>query len=353
MATDITAHSLETLKSSWNALIQEQPKLRIRNAAEELGCSELELLLTSLGDTVTLLNEQHGALLQAIEQAGEVMALTRNDQVVHEKHGVYTDFKVTGKGAMGICLGAIDLRVFFGQWKTAVSVIENLGESTRRSIQFFDRSGSALHKIYCTANTQLEAWESIITEFTASDQGINLTLEQIPAPSYENQGQGKPEQIRKEWEALKDVHHFQAMLKRLGISRTEALTKVGQDYAQPLPLSKAEEVLTKAQERQVPIMVFVGNRGIVQIHTGTIQKLLRTGPWFNILDPDFNLHFNTESITNVWLVRRPTAEGIITSVEVYNDKDELVITLFGERKPGIPEREDWQALVEALEGAAA
>lgn len=349
--TQETTTLLNALKESWNSLKAEQPKLRIRNAAEQLGVSELELVLTGLGDNVVRLDTRHGELLQALEQVGSVMALSRNDQVVHEKHGVYTDFKVAGKGKMGICLGDIDLRAFFSHWKVAVAVIESSGETVRRSIQFFDSTGSAVHKIYCTANTNEAKWSELIDQFTNQEQSSEVELTDVPPADYPNAGQAESAVVRAEWEGIKDVHHFQAMLKRLGISRLEALDLVGDDYAKRLPLNQAEQALTLAQERQVPIMAFVGNRGIVQIHTGTINKLLRTGPWFNILDPGFNLHFDTETITQVWLVRRPTAEGVVTSLEIYNGKDDLVLTLFGERKPGIEERSDWRELVADLEQA--
>jgi len=45
-------------------------------------------------------------------------------------------------------------------------------------------------------------------------------------------------------------------------------------------------------------------------------------------------------------VRKPSDDGIITSYEGFDAEGELVIQLFGVRKPGIPERDDWRALAE-------
>jgi putative hemin transport protein len=53
----------------------------------------------------------------------------------------------------------------------------------------------------------------------------------------------------------------------------------------------------------------------------------------------------------VWIVRKPTEDGIVTSVEVFNEWDELIVQFFGKRKPGIPERTDWQQLVADIEKA--
>lgn len=341
----------EALKKAWATLKSDNPRLRIRNAAEQLNVSELDLLLTELGNTVTRLSDEHGELLKSLEPLGSVMALSRNDQVVHEKHGIYQDFKVVGKGQMGLCLGDIDLRVFLGTWKHALAVQEGTADKPRLSIQFFDGSGTAIHKIYCTEQTDTEQWQSLIERFSAREQHSEFEAIAFEPEHYPNAGKVAAETVRAEWTELKDVHHFQAMLKRLGISRLETLALVGEDYAKALDVSLAEQALVIAQAEQVPLMLFVGNRGIVQIHTGVINKLLRTGPWFNVLDPDFNLHFNTEEVAQVWLVRRPTAEGIVTSLEIYNTEDQLVLTLFGERKPGQDERQDWRELVAQLENA--
>ncbi|PIE43448.1 MAG: hemin-degrading factor [Gammaproteobacteria bacterium] len=342
------------LKKSWMELKAASPNIRIRNAAETLGVSEYELLLTGVDVNLTHLEARHGELLQALEGVGSVMALTRNDLAVHEKHGTYTNFKVTGKGAMGICLGAIDLRVFLNRWRHAVAVTDTGGKQTRHSIQFFDAQGNALHKVYQTEATNQSAWENLIRSFTAGDQEPQfqsqpIEPEQTDSEKTESGQLPTREAVREEWQSLKDVHHFNAMLKRLGIDRYQALQLVGEDYAKQLPIESAEKTLQMAQQQGLPIMVFVGNRGLVQIHTGVIGKVLRTGPWFNVLDPDFNLHLNTEAIYSVWSVRRHTSDGIVTSVEIYSRTKELITTLFGERKPGQPESEQWQKLIKEME----
>lgn len=89
---------------------------------------------------------------------------------------------------------------------------------------------------------------------------------------------------------------------------------------------------------------------MVQIYTGRVSHLRRTGPWMNVLDPGFSLHANTDGIEAWWVVRRPSVDGLITSVEAFNGQGELVLTVFGEREPGIPESELWREQVARLEG---
>src|SRR5688572_13979842 len=90
---DITEHMITAttvdLKFRWEELLKTRPNLRIRNAAIELGVSEAELLVIRIGDGVTRLKPDFAAILGEVHKLGRVMALTRNDDVVHERKGVY------------------------------------------------------------------------------------------------------------------------------------------------------------------------------------------------------------------------------------------------------------------------
>ena len=77
------------LKGKWDALKAENPHLRIRNAAVELGVSEAELLATNIGEGVTVLKPEFKDILTEAEKLGKVMALTRNEECVHERKGTY------------------------------------------------------------------------------------------------------------------------------------------------------------------------------------------------------------------------------------------------------------------------
>ena len=95
-------------------------------------------------------------------------------------------------------------------------------------------------------------------------------------------------------------------------------------------------------------MVFVGNPGMLQIHSGPIQKVMSVGDWINVMDPRFNLHLRSDSVAKAWLVRKPTVDGIVTSVELFNANGEAIAMFFGERKPGKPELSTWRALADDL-----
>jgi putative hemin transport protein len=95
-------------------------------------------------------------------------------------------------------------------------------------------------------------------------------------------------------------------------------------------------------------MIFVGNRGCIQIHTGPIHELHATGPWQNVLDPGFNLHLRTDKVAEVWAVEKPTQRGPAVSLEAFDEMGGLIFQVFGVRKEGRDSRPDWWRIVEGL-----
>jgi putative hemin transport protein len=230
-----------------------------------------------------------------------------------------------------------------------------------RSLQVFDRQGIAIHKIYAGDQTDMAAWQELADILREPAQSIPLEI----APAAE-----KP--IAKElveidaaallegWENLRDTHEFQGLLVKSGAQPTQAFRLAEGRFTSRLDLGAVRQLLTGASQQDLPIMVFVGNRGIIQIHTGPVARIEIMGPWLNVLDPDFNLHLREDRLGEAWLVRKPTVDGVVTSVETFDATGERIATFFGKRKPGEAELTSWQKLAQSLpvlqaagEGAAA
>jgi len=56
----------------------------------------------------------------------------------------------------------------------------------------------------------------------------------------------------------------------------------------------------------------------------------------------------TDLIAHVWVVQKPTSDGVVTSVEVFDAEGNNMAMFFGERKPGQPELQGWRDLVAGL-----
>lgn len=339
----------DALLAAWSGLLTEQPKLRIRNAAEALGVPEGSLVAARVGAGVRHLRPAWEEALRGLEAVGPVMALTRNACAVHEKIGVYRNVEV--HGPTGLVLDhAIDLRLFFARWSRAFAVEEAGRGEPRQSIQIFDAAGQAIHKIYRIEDTDAGAWEALLASLEAVEQPRVVAWEApFASPEARPDAEVDVAGFLDAWEALEDTHDFFGLLRRFGVTRTQAL-RLGEarGLTTAVPTRTVRAALERAAAAACSIMVFVGNAGAIQIHTGPVVRTVPTGPWFNVLDPGFNLHLREDGLASAWIVRKPTRDGVVTSLEAFDAEGGTVAQLFGARKPGIPEDLGWRALAEAL-----
>ena len=348
-----TAIGMErNLKERWAQFRAENPQVRIRDAATHLGVSEAELLATEIGETVVKLKDNFDELLQEFHSLGRIMALTRNEEIVHERKGEYKNVEVSnGHGKMGLALGEdIDLRIFFSNWHFGFAVTSENARGTLRSFQFFDIDGTAVHKVFLTDTSNLDAYEKLVEKYRDSDQNQTIQVsEKAAKPIEKPDSEIDVEGFRKAWAEMKDTHDFFGMTRKFGVSRQQALRLADREMAFQVPTETYQYVLRKASETKLTIMVFVGNAGIIQIHTGEVENVLEARGWFNVMDEKFNLHINQIEIASAWIVKKPTDDGVVSSLEIFNKEGENVALFFGKRKPGIPERQEWRELLATVQ----
>ena len=349
MATQTERPAGQELLQQFLALKGEDPRLRVRDAAARRGVSEAELVAARCGEGVRRLDGPWQDLLKELPALGTVMVLTRNDSAVHEKVGTFG--KVSTFQNMGLVLNHdVDLRLFFNHWHFGFAVTEQAQGTARHSLQFFDLDGVAVHKVYLREESDVAAYEALVAKYLNADQAPAIKV----VPAVAEPGDRPDEAIdraalRERWQALQDVHDFRSMLIDLGVGRLQAFRLVGEDLAYRVDLGSFRRALEQAAGSALPIMIFAGSPGVVQIHTGPVEQLKEVGPWFNVLDPGFNLHLREDGIAQAWVIRKPTRDGIVTSLEIYDARGHQIAWMFGERGEGKPEREDWRALVESLQ----
>ena len=344
-----SSFSIPHLLEAASRLREQEPNLRARDVAERLGVSEAELLASRIGDGVTRLEGPWKDLIEALPALGHVMVLTRNDSCVHEKKGTFANIEIGG--VMGVVLDeAIDLRIFLKHWAFGFAVRETSRGRTLQSLQFFDADGRAVHKVYLTERSRHEAWGGVVSRFAAAVQSPLLAIHAVeePLPLQLDDASVDVDGLRERWRRLRDPHDFFALLKKHKVTRTQALRLAGREFARQVNADAVRTLLESAAASGLPIMVFVGSPGVVQIHTGPVHTIKTMGPWLNVLDEDFNLHLREDHIAESWVVRKPTPEGHVTSLELYDAHGGQIVQLFGKRKPGIPELEAWRSLAESL-----
>jgi putative hemin transport protein len=242
--------------------------------------------------------------------------------------------------------------LFLRHWRYGFAVRETSHGRELESFQFFDGDGRAVHKVYATDTTNQPAWRSLVHRYTAAVQSplIDCVAVEDPLPARLDDAAVDVDSLRNHWRALRDPHDFFAMLKKHKVTRTQALRVVGSEFAMRVDDGAMRHVLENAAVGGEPLMIFVGSPGVVQIHTGPVHTVKMVGPWLNVLDDGFNLHLRSDAIASSWIVRKPVPEGVVTSLELYANDGTQIVQVFGKRKPGIPERDDWRALLAKLEG---
>lgn len=325
----------------------DNPRMRERDIADQLGISEAEYVAAWLGHGATRITTDMNEIFPEMEALGTVLALTRNENAVHEKVGVYDNF-IGGKRAAMMLGELIDTRMFPSHWVYGFAFENTAGDTVKRSFQFFDAHGEAVHKIHLREESNIEAWQSLAQKLALDDQSSAIPIEAIEAPVFENDGAVPVDELQTSWRAMTDTHQFFNILQRLKISRLKAVECIGDEYAWKVEATSVAKMLEKAAQIKVPIMCFVANRGCIQIHSGPVVNIKEMGPWLNIMDETFHLHLRQDRIHEVWVVRKPTDKGHVTSLEAYDAQGELIIQFFGKRAEGQEERGEWRQVLENL-----
>jgi len=348
MSPVVTTRTPDELREAWNEIRDREPKIRIRNAARELGVSEAELLATRCGDGVRRLICDVARTLPRLEGLGPLMALTRNDLFVHEKTGLYRNVEV-GHHASQVVDEDIDLRIFQGRWHHAFAVSTESRGGVRRSLQFFDTHGEAVHKIFLTDESDLEAYEALVEDLLHDDPSRELTVEPPPEPTRPGpDSEVDLASLEEGWRTMQDTHDFFHLLRKAEVTRTQALRLVPEELARPAANSGLRTVLEAAARDGIDLMVFVQSPGTFQIHHGPVVCIVDTPPWLNVLDQGFNLHVRERGIAATWVVTKPTETGWVTSLELYDAADTLCALIFGCRQEGEPENPAWRTLARGL-----
>lgn len=323
----------------------------LRQGAADLGVSEGALLADS-PDTIYL-GSQIRELILKLETLGEVLSVVRNDVVVHEKIGVYEHVTLTAHSGLALNVGKLDLRFFLQHWHHAFATTNVFGDKTLRSIQFFDEYGMNIEKVFMRDDNKLDAWQVLLDEFAieGKPQFLPVPIKQVTAPEPLSAEQTRAFQDR--WNELKDVHHFGGILDTFKIDRQQSYRHAPAGQTKQLDRSVWEKVLQQVQANKMEIMVFVGNRGLVQIQTGVLHNVVRSYGYLNVLDvkvPEegFDLHIRDNEIVETWVVRRPTSGGYMTCIEGFDKNRETVVQIFGRGEEDKDGLQKWHQLTDAL-----
>jgi len=328
------------------ALRADNPKARARDLAHAHGLTEADLVAAHVGHGATAIDATPDRLIPLVTGLGDVMALTRNESCVHERKGHYSRYEGGPHAAM-VLDPEIDLRIFPSHWAHGFALADR-GEdgAVKRSLQVFDAAGDAVHKVHLHAGSDAAAFDRLVEALRLPEQAQRLTLGPRKEVEAAKEDPSRAAALRADWDRMTDTHQFLKLVKTHRMNRLGAYRVVGAPYAEPLATGAVAALLDRAAATAIPVMIFVGNAGCIQIHGGPVEKIVPMGPWINVMDPRFNLHLRGDHIAEVWLVTKPTRTGTAISVEAFDAAGALILQIFGYRKD--TPAEPWNALARAL-----
>lgn len=332
--------------AQWLELKQQNPGKYARDIATLMGIAEAELTWYRVGHDAWRLQGEIRDIISSLESVGETKCVCRNEYAVHEQVGAFTHQQLGDHAGLVLNSRALDLRLFLSQWASIFHLRETAPRGERQSIQFFDHQGDALLKVYTTDRTDMAAWGDLLARYIHADNPqLRLIAAETP-PQVPADIEGSV--VDKAWREMTDVHQFFGLLKRHKLSRQQAFRLVGDDLACQVDNGALAQLLGAVQQDNNEIMIFVGNRGCVQIFTGQVEQLTPMKGWLNIFNPTFTLHLRDDTIAESWVTRKPTSDGFVTSLELFAADGTQIAQLYGQRTEGEPEQTQWRLQVEAL-----
>lgn len=328
---------------------QAQGPYFAREGAEELGVSEGELIASS-PDAVYLGTAVRDIILK-LHTLGLVQSVVRNSVAVHEKIAVYENVSLAPTSGLALNVGGMDLRFFPQRWHHVLAITLEQRGKISRSIQFCDEFGVILQKVFMRDDSKLPEWEALVAAFRAEGKPQFVRAELPPVDVPENLSPERAAEFQQRWRELKDVHHFGGILETFNLDRQAAYRHAPEGMVRQIDNSVWENVLNRVRDNGMELMIFCGNRGLVQIQTGKVHNVVRSHGYLNVLDhktEGFDLHLKDSDIVETWVVRRPVRDGFVTCIEGFDARRKTVVQFFGRRQEGETELPLWQEITNEL-----
>src|SRR5690606_39157778 len=120
--------------------------------------------------------------------------------------------------------------------------VEETSRGTRRSLQFFDRQGVAIHKIYLTDQSDIGAFDGLVAQFATAATPLDIAAAPAPKAALPD-GDIDVARFRTRWDEMKDTHDFHGLLTSHKVQRLQGLRLAGAERARAVPVTALRTVL--------------------------------------------------------------------------------------------------------------
>ena len=265
------------LKSKWKKFQQDNPKVRIRDAAYQMKVSEAELLSTEINETVSfLLIEDMTAFIKDVLKVDKIMLLIRSDYVVHEKTIKTKNIRLEDNQIIDLDKNDCSILDFNIDAFEYVFFQKKMHSNRElKSFQFFDKAGTAILKIY----------------LKGKDLGFfdEIDLKYKKTYNYEMQSD-------------LDINNSNLLDSKIKINLPFD-TINSKTTCRDISVKSLRLILENASDMKTPIQIHALGLGTIQYHRNTVRNIVDYGPWVNVIDQKFNLHVLENGLTRASLIQ--------------------------------------------------
>ncbi|WP_111657947.1 ChuX/HutX family heme-like substrate-binding protein [Isoalcanivorax indicus] len=294
-----------------------------------------------LGDRVLRLREAPEALFRALARFPALEVTTRSDAVSLCQRGRLVPAESSHDGLLTVQGSHLYLQARNDQWALVLAILAPVAGLASRSVLFFDRHGQLQLKVQVPEGTPGMDFEELVCAFLHPDQHPLPVPQPLPLHSYA--ACVDLAALEQAWSVPATPGDFEALLAAHGISRLGAYCRVRDKFARAVKLDSLPALLSLAAARRAPVSLRVFSGGCRQWHQGVLPLPAWQGTALRLCQDDLELRLETAQIASAWRVRRPSGRQIVTTVELFDHRDERVLVLRSGCGQG--ELPSWRALL--------
>ncbi len=278
------------LREQWSALRGRCPRLGQAAGAGRLGVSEAELVAAHVGFGATRLGSDWESIFSGVGRLGPLASSARNARASVEHVSRY-DCVETSSGWTHLKAASGTVSIRSSRLHVAFAVDAQRGREPARALSFFDRSGRAVLRLALTSAGDLAEYEVLVDRHESANQepSEDLPLPQVPA----------------------------------GVPRDA----VAVDGRERIPPRSYRSVLRQAVECRLPLVVSVCNHAVELSRGGLVRSARVSDSWLVLKAPNFGARVDHLGISSAWIVRQPTSERVVTSVECCDEREQVVFSV--------------------------
>lgn len=294
----------------------------------------------------TRLHDDFTPLLKRLDSISDLTELTRNASALLEKDHV-SGAVYSGTDLDFASAESLHLRIFPSRWKYGYALEEHHPYTGDRqhSLQFFDCCGNMLHKIVVNETSDVASFRQLVREHAAADQTQPQVLIAQSDCSIADASYIDVDALRAEWALPHDHDDFLKRHEAFDQQRLRKLRLAGKAFAYQVANESVRAILQRMTDFGTSVMTLVGNAGIVQAYYGKIKNIGAKDSRLRIMNSGFRMLLQEDHIDSVWVAKKPTADGIITSLELFNRKGMHIASFLSKKSGGQPEPREWREAI--------